>query len=192
MEGLLYIVVFTVTISGNVQQQETWSFLAIVCHLNYLLVFIQVRWWRKGIIIRQSQHASHDHHRHSPTLRLNRPIYGPGTFRVRGKLFFRNLTQKSNYCHKCTCQKCTMFSLTLNASIATKVVCFSRLLKCFRSLYGKQCGPRSDCSYRSSLFWVHAVCFYTWFVSNDRQLFTADDFSRRHFQMHFFPWCFKG
>ena len=39
--------------------------------------------------------------------------------------------------------------LTLNAPIATKVVCFSRLLKCLRSLYGKQCGPRSDCSYRS-------------------------------------------
>ena len=35
--------------------------------------------------------------------------------------------------------------LTLNAPIATKVVCFSRLLKCLRSLYGKQCGPRSDC-----------------------------------------------
>ena len=42
-----------------------------------------------------------------------------------------------------------------------QVVCFSRLLKRLRSLYGKQCGPRSDCSYRSSLFWVHAVCFYT-------------------------------
>ena len=34
------------------------------------------------------------------------------------------------------------------------VVCFSRLLKCLRSLYGKQCGPRTDCSYRSSLLWV--------------------------------------
>ena len=45
--------------------------------------------------------------------------------------------------------------------IATKVVCFSRLLKCLRSLYGKQCEPRSDCSYRSSLFWVYTVCFYT-------------------------------
>ena len=44
--------------------------------------------------------------------------------------------------------------LTLNPPIRTKVVCFSRLLKCLRSLYGKQCGPRSDCSYRSSL----AVC----------------------------------
>ena len=35
--------------------------------------------------------------------------------------------------------------LTLNAS----VVCCSRLLKCLRSLYGKQFGPRSDCSYRA-------------------------------------------
>ena len=49
---------------------------------------------------------------------------------------------------------------TLNAPITTKVVCFSRLLKCLRSLFDKQCGPRSDCSYRSSLIWVQAVCFY--------------------------------
>ena len=49
---------------------------------------------------------------------------------------------------------------TLNVPIATKIVCFSRMLKCLRSLYCKQCGPRSDCSNRSSLFWVHAVCFY--------------------------------
>ena len=75
--------------------------------------------------------------------------------------------------------------LTLDAPIATKVVCFSRLLKWLRCLYGKQCGPRSDCSYRSSLFWVHAVCFYTLLVSNIKQLFAADDFNRRHFQMHF-------
>ena len=53
------------------------------------------------------------------------------------------------------------FVSTLNASIATKVVCFSHLLKCFTSLYGKQGGLRSECSYRSSLLWVHAVCFYT-------------------------------
>ena len=38
----------------------------------------------------------------------------------------------------------------------------------------------------SSLFWVHAVYFYIKFVSNVWQLFAADDFSRRHFQMHFF------
>ena len=31
---------------------------------------------------------------------------------------------------------------------------------------------------RSSLFWVQAVGFYTKFVSNVRQLFAADDFSR--------------
>ena len=31
--------------------------------------------------------------------------------------------------------------LTLNAPIATKVVCFSCLLKCLRSLYGKQSDP---------------------------------------------------
>ena len=30
------------------------------------------------------------------------------------------------------------------------------------------------------------VHFYAEFVSNVRQLFAADDFSRRHFQMHFF------
>ena len=76
--------------------------------------------------------------------------------------------------------------ITLNAPIATKEVCFSHLLKCLRSLCGKQCGPRSDCSHRSSLIWVLDVCFYTSFVSNARQLFAADDFSRRHFQMHFF------
>ena len=33
---------------------------------------------------------------------------------------------------------------------------------------------------------VHAVCFHNKFVSNVRQLFAADDFSRRHFKMHFF------
>ena len=35
--------------------------------------------------------------------------------------------------------------LSLNEPVTTKVVCFSRLLKCLSSLYGKQCGPRSDC-----------------------------------------------
>ena len=39
-------------------------------------------------------------------------------------------------------QKYTTIKLTLNAPIPTKVVCISRLLKCLRSLYGKQCGPR--------------------------------------------------
>ena len=39
--------------------------------------------------------------------------------------------------------KVTREVITLSAPIATKVVCFSRMLKCLRSLYGKQCGPRS-------------------------------------------------
>ena len=52
-------------------------------------------------------------------------------------------------------------NLTLKASIAKKVVCFSCLLKFLRSLYDKQCGPRSDCSYRSSLILVLPICFYT-------------------------------
>ena len=32
----------------------------------------------------------------------------------------------------------------------------------------------------------HAVCLYTEFVSNIRQLFATDDFSRWHFQKLFF------
>ena len=86
-----------------------------------------------------------------------------------------------------THRKCTpAVVLTLNAPITTKVVCFSRLLKYLRSLYGKQCRPRTDCSYGSSLFLVNAVCSYTYFVSNVRQLFAADDFNRRHFSDAFF------
>ena len=33
---------------------------------------------------------------------------------------------------------------------------------------------------RSSLFWIHAICFYTYIVSNVRQVVAADDFSRMH------------
>ena len=42
--------------------------------------------------------------------------------------------------------------LTLNAQNATIIACFSRLLKCLRSLYGKQCGPRSAVCSGSTLF----------------------------------------
>ena len=42
--------------------------------------------------------------------------------------------------------------LTLNAPIATKVVCFSHLLKCLRSLYGKQSGPIGAVCSGSTLF----------------------------------------
>ena len=62
-------------------------------------------------------------------------------------------------------------SFTLNA---TKVVCFSRLLKCL-SLYGKQCCPRSDCSY----IYIGAVysgsTLFASILSNARQLFATDD-----------------
>ena len=68
--------------------------------------------------------------------------------------------------------------LTLKAPIATKVVCFSCLLKYLRSLYDKKCGPRWDCS---TLF-----ASILKFVINVRQLFAADDFSRRHFSDSFF------
>ena len=30
----------------------------------------------------------------------------------------------------------------------------------FKSHCCKQCGPRSDCSFRSSLIWIHTVCLY--------------------------------
>ena len=66
--------------------------------------------------------------------------------------------------------------LTLNAPNPTKVVCFSHLLKCLRSLYGKPCGPRSDCSGSTLLA----------SILNSSIFFAADDFSRRHFQIYFF------
>ena len=81
------------------------------------------------------------------------------------------------------CQK----MLALKIPITTKVVCFSRLPKCFRNIYGKQSGPRLDCSFRSSLFWVNAVCFYTQVY----QIFWAIICSRRLLHMHFY-WRFKG
>ena len=78
--------------------------------------------------------------------------------------------------------------LILNAPIATKVVCFSRLPKCLRSLYGKQCGPRSDCS---SVLGPHCLFLYL-IRRNVMQLFATDDFSRRHFQMRFISLRLKG
>ena len=68
---------------------------------------------------------------------------------------FKNNIKNSDVSHHCIMAgNSVSIVLTLNQPIATKVVCFSRLLKCLRSLYGKQRGPRSDCSYRSSLFWL--------------------------------------
>ena len=45
--------------------------------------------------------------------------------------------------------------LTLKLPITTTAVCF--VICCH---FCKQCGPRSDCSSRSSLIWVHTVCLY--------------------------------
>ena len=51
------------------------------------------------------------------------------------------------------------FIQLLNAPIPTKSSAFFRLLKCLRSLFSKLCGPRSDCSYRSShTAPIEAVC----------------------------------
>ena len=47
--------------------------------------------------------------------------------------------------------------LTLKAPITTIVVCVADY---FKSHCCKQCGSRSDCSFRSSLIWVHTVCLY--------------------------------
>ena len=88
------------------------------------------------------------------------------------------------------------------APIATKVVCFSLLLKCLRSLYGKQCGPRSDCSSNSvdpdQTAPIGAICSgSTLFASilNSslmlgnylQQMTSADDIFRC-----IFSWRFKG
>ena len=73
--------------------------------------------------------------------------------------------------------------LTLNAPIATKDVWFSRLLKCLRSLYGKQCGPRSDCSYSGSTLFA-SILNSSVMLGNYLQQTTFSD--------AFFSWRFKG
>ena len=39
---------------------------------------------------------------------------------------------------------------------------------------------------------IGALCSGSTLKSNARELFAADDFSRRHFEMHFFLGAFKG
>ena len=51
-------------------------------------------------------------------------------------------------------EKCPSKLIT-NAPNATKVICFSHLLKCLSSLLSQVF------SSEISLFWVHTVCFYT-------------------------------
>ena len=54
------------------------------------------------------------------------------------------------------------------------------------SHFCKQCGPRSDCSFRSSLIWVHTVCLYAKIGLKSLQEYSADDINRRHFQIQVF------
>ena len=72
-------------------------------------------------------------------------------------------------------QERTSGKLTLNAPIATKVVCFSPLLKCLRSLYGKQCVPRSDCSYCSGSTLFAAILNSSVLLGNYLQQTTSAD-----------------
>ena len=74
--------------------------------------------------------------------------------------------------------------LTLKAPITTKFDCFCRLLKCFRSLSNKQCRLRSDCSYTSSLIWVHSLSLYLALLNNVSKI-VADDKCRRNFRIIF-------
>ena len=62
------------------------------------------------------------------------------------------------------------------------------LLVIFKSHFRKQCGPRSDCSFRSSLIWVHTVCRY---AKNSFER-VARIFSRRHKQTTFSDAVFLG
>ena len=55
----------------------------------------------------------------------------------------------------------------------------------FKSHFCKQCGPRSDCSFRCSLIRVHTVCLYAKIGLKSLQEYSADDINRRHFQMQF-------
>ena len=65
--------------------------------------------------------------------------------------------------------------LNLNAPIAAKVVCFSRLLKCLRSLYDKQCGPRSDCSCSGSTLFAHILNWLVMLGNYLQQTTSAND-----------------
>ena len=71
--------------------------------------------------------------------------------------------------------------LTVKAPISTKVVSFSRLLKCFRSLSSKQRRLKSE------QFDLGPLCLSLCLdLLNIFAKIAADDFSRRPFQMNFF------
>ena len=78
----------------------------------------------------------------------------------------------------------TETDLTLNVPITTKVVCFSRLLNCLGSLYGKQCGPRSDCSQSV----LGPRCLLLYLIRHFLQQTTSVD----NIFKCIFSWRFKG
>ena len=122
---------------GQTSHFRNWTKVRILWNGNELSVLSN--WLKSGIIdIRWVSDATHNHT--TPTTNI----------------CYTTFSQFNNY-NNIQPNK----HLTLKAPIATNVVCFSRLLKYLRSLYNKQCRPRSDCSYRSSLVWIHAVCFDT-------------------------------
>ena len=85
------------------------------------------------------------------------------------------------------------YSLTLRAPITTKVVCFSRLLKCLRSLYGKQCGPKSSVDPDQTAP-IGAVCSgSTLFASPlNSSVMLGNYLQQTTFSEAFFSWRFKG
>ena len=76
--------------------------------------------------------------------------------------------------------------LSLMSKSQQKLSAFSRLLKCLRSLYGKQCGPRTDCSYRSTLF-AFILNLSVMLGNYFQQTTSADDIFRC-----IFSWRIKG
>ena len=76
-------------------------------------------------------------------------------------------------------------NFVLIAPTTTKFVCFCRLLKSLESFYGKQCRPRSGCSYKSSLSLIHLFASIRLFVS-----MLGHDLNKRQIRC-FFTWRFR-
>ena len=72
----------------------------------------------------------------------------------------------------------TVNDLTFDAPITTKVVCFSRLLKYLRSLYGKQCGPRSGAVCSGSTLFASILNSSVMLGNYLQQATSADDIFR--------------
>ena len=68
--------------------------------------------------------------------------------------------------------------LTCNAQITTKVVCFSRLLKCFRGLTCKQCGTRSGAVCFGSTLFASILNSSVMLGNYSQQTTSADDIFR--------------